>query len=193
METVKSLLQAIQELPVTVHLEIDGKTITATTHHQFQPPSARNAAVLELSQLGVDETQLEDLYESTDGCCLFQCEINGYFLPPVRFFPLNAIAAQTAYMQAGADDDEDLSGDRPLHSGGMVFADAEGTGNSFVLMKRGDLKGMVIYTDHDPDANEWNLKAFASSPLELLQQLARPPHQGLRKLWGADKVWFTET
>ena len=193
MESVKSLLQAIHELPSTVHVEIDGKTFTATTRHQFQPAAARNVAVLELSQLGVNEPQLEDLYELTDGCCLFRCKIDGYFLPPVRFFPLNAIASQTAYVQAAADDDEDLSGESPLPSGGMVFADAEGTGNSFVLMKRGDSKGMVIYTDHDPDANAWNLNAFASSPLDLLQQLVLPPHQGLRNLWGANKVWFTET
>ena len=168
----------------------DGKTFTAMVNHQFLPALARNAAVLELGQLGVDEPQLEDLYESTDGCRLFQCEIDGYFLPPVSIFPLNAIAAQTAYMQASADDEEDMSGERPLHSGGMVFADAEGTGNAFVLMKRGDLKGMVVYTDHDPDVNEWHLKAFASSPLNLLQQLVLPPHQGLCRLWGADKISF---
>jgi len=66
----------------------------------------------------------------------------------------------------------------------MVFADAEGTGNAFVLMKRGDLKGMVVYSDHDPDADEWHLKAFANSPLDLLQQLVLPPHQGLCRLWG---------
>jgi len=60
-------------------------------------------------------------------------------------------------------------------------------------MKRGDLQGMVFYTDHDPDANEWHLKAFASSPLELLRQFALPPHQGLCRLWGADKIRLAES
>ncbi|KQZ45145.1 SMI1/KNR4 family protein [Duganella sp. Root1480D1] len=188
MESIKSLLLSIRQLPATIQVEIGGKTFSAQVHHQFRPALERNAAILELSQLGVDAPQLEQLYEATDGCVLFQCGVDGYFLPPVRFFPLNAIAAQTAYMQASADDEEDANGERPQHSGGMVFADAEGTGNSFVLMKRGELQGKVVYTDHDPDAD-----AFAISPQDLLQQLALPPHQGLCKLWGADKVRFTES
>ncbi len=188
MDSIKSLLQAIHQLPSTIHVEIDGKAFSAEVHHQFQPALGRNAAILELSQLGVDAPQLEELYEVADGCVLFQCGIDGYFLPPVRFFPLNAIAAQTAYMQASTDDEEDANGERPQHSGGMVFADAEGTGSSFVLMKRGKLQGKVVYTDHDPGAD-----AFAISPQDLLHQLALPPHQGLCKLWGADKVWFSES
>jgi len=41
MESIKSILLAIRELPSTIHVEIDDETFTATVNHQFEPGNAR--------------------------------------------------------------------------------------------------------------------------------------------------------
>ncbi len=199
--SIPELLKAIDLLPRVMHLEIDGKHYQKTYKHEFFPPPNSADLYLELgARLCVRDPiykqGLEPLYQYSNGMKLFHSESENddsgsYFIPPVEFYPLERIAAETAYMQSRALDEMDLlEYDPPIYLGGLVIGEASNTGNPFVLVRWGELAGKIVYADHDPDENDWQANPFAESLPDLLRQIALPPHTALCNLCGADRIWF---
>jgi hypothetical protein len=193
---ISQLLAALCAINSPMHLEFEGNNFRKNFKHSFSPPASESAVVLELlGGLCVDNDELMSLYKEANGMHLFFSRTNNvrsgeYFIPSVRIYPFQKLAAQTAYMQAAADEEEESNEERPAYSGGLVFGEAVGTGNCFVLMRRGPLAGKVMNVDHDPDVYEWHINPFAESLTHFLEKFSHPPYIGLCHLCGADRIWF---
>ncbi len=200
--SIADLLKIIDSLPRVMHVEINGEHHQKTYEHTFSPPSDSERIVGELlGKLQVPfpiiENELQPLYQIANGMKLFHSESDNvesgrYFIPPVELYPLERLAAETAYMQSLVYHEMNMmeEDEPPIYSGGMVIGEAPGTGNPFVLVRWGGLAGKIVYADHDPDENEWSANPFAQSTHDLLKQIALPPHPALCHLCGADKIWF---
>lgn len=197
--SIPELLKIIENLPSVMHLEFDGVHYQKTYQHTFLPPQEKNRIVLELMALcvplAIQDDELAPLFQFANGISLFHSESENddtgeLFIPPVDFFPLERLAAETAYMQSRAFEAVDNGDDPQVYANALAIGEATGAGGPFAVIRWGHIAGQVFYVDHDPDTNDWLNNPFANSLTDLLRQIALPPHAALCHLCGADRIWF---
>ena len=188
MEIVK-ILDDIKNLPQLMRMAVGESIAEKTFTHEFSPPADPNSAAKILDFFGVEDKAFLEFYSYSNGVRLFHNETENddtgkYFLPAVSLFPIDRLNIETdSFKQWFEHVDEH---DRPIYATGLVIGEPTETGNHFVLILSGDLKGKIFFHDHDDC--DWDDKPFAESLYDFLESLTYPPFKVLQQLHGTDWV-----